>query len=95
MHDDFFLAEKYPAITFALDKLLAAGEGVTASGTLTVRGRSQPLSFPATVTLAGDGAVVLDATVEADRSQFGLTVNPMGMPSLTSTVTIHAGFPRS
>jgi len=92
---DFFLAEKYPAITFTLDKLIPAGEGVTASGTLTVRDRSQPVSFPATVTLAGDGAVMLDATVQADRSQFGLTVNPMGMSSLNSTVTIHAVFTRS
>ena len=92
---DFFLAEKYPAITFTLDKLLPAGDGVTVSGTLTVRDRSRPLSFPAAVTLAGDGAVMLDATVEVDRSQFGLTVNPMGMSSLKSTVTIHAVFTRS
>ena len=92
---DFFLAEEYPAITFTLDKLLPAGEGVTVSGNLTVRDRSQPLSFPAAVTLAGDGAVMLDATVQVDRSQFGLTVNPMGMSSLESTVTIHAVFTRS
>jgi polyisoprenoid-binding protein YceI len=92
---DFFLAEKYPAITFTLDKLLPAGDGVTVSGTLTVRDRSRPLSFPAAVTLAGDGAVILDATVQADRSQFGLTVNPMGMSSLNSAVTIHAVFTRS
>jgi polyisoprenoid-binding protein YceI len=92
---DFFLAEKYPVITFTADKLLPAGDGVTVSGTLTVRDRSRPLSFPATVTLAGDGAVMLDATVQVDRSQFGLTWNQMGMSSLTSTVTIHAVFTRS
>ena len=92
---DFFLAEKYPAITFTLDKLVPAGDGVTASGTLTVRDRSQPLSFPATVTLADEGAVMLDATVQADRSEFGLTWNQMGMSSLNSTVTIHAVFTRS
>jgi polyisoprenoid-binding protein YceI len=92
---DFFLAEKYPAITFTLDKLVPAGEGVTVSGNLTVRDRSQPLSFPATVTPAGDGAVMLDATVQADRSEFGLTVNPMGMSSMTSTLTIHAVFTKS
>ena len=92
---DFFLAEKYPAITFTLDKLLPAGEGVAVSGNLTVRDRSRPLSFPAAVTLAGDGEVMLDATVQVDRSQFGLTVNPMGMSSLESTVTIHAVLTRS
>ena len=30
-----------------------------------------------------------------DTAFLGLTVNPMGMSSLTSTVTIHAGFTRS
>jgi polyisoprenoid-binding protein YceI len=68
---------------------------VTVSGTLTVRDRSRPLSFPAAVTLAADGTVILDATVQADRSQFGLTVNPMGMSFLNSAVTIHAVFTRS
>jgi polyisoprenoid-binding protein YceI len=92
---DFFLAEKYPAITFTLDELVPAGEGVTVSGTLTVRDRSQPISFPATVTLAGDGEVMLDATVQVDRSEFGLTENQLGMSSMKSTVTIEAVFGRS
>jgi polyisoprenoid-binding protein YceI len=60
-----------------------------------VRDRSQPVSFPATVTLAGDGEVMLDATVQVDRSEFGLTENQMGMSSMKSTVTIHAVFTRS
>jgi polyisoprenoid-binding protein YceI len=92
---DFFLAETYPAITFTLDMLVTAGEGTTVSGTLTVRDRSQPISFPATVALAGDGKVLLDATVQVDRSEFGLTLNPMGMSSMKSMVTIHAVFTRS
>jgi polyisoprenoid-binding protein YceI len=92
---DFFLTEKYPVITFTLDKLVPVGEGVTVSGNLTVRNRSQPVSFPATVTLAGDGEVMLDATVQVDRSEFGLTENQMGMSSMKSTVTIHAVFTRS
>jgi polyisoprenoid-binding protein YceI len=93
--DDFFLAEKYPAITFTLDKLVPASEGVTVSGTLTVRETSRPISFPATVALAGDGEVVLDATVQVDRSEFGLTWNQMGMSSMKNTVTIHAVFTRN
>jgi polyisoprenoid-binding protein YceI len=90
--DDFFLSEKYPAITFTLDKLVPAGEGVTVSGTLTVRERSHPISFPASVALAADGEVVLDATVQVDRSDFGLTWNQMGMASMKNTVTLHAVF---
>ena len=92
---DFFLTEKYPAITFALDKLVPADEGVTVSGVLTVREASRPISFPATVTLTGDDEVTLDATVQIDRSDFGLSFNQMGMLSMKNTVTIHAVFTKS
>jgi polyisoprenoid-binding protein YceI len=91
---DFFLSEKFPAITFTLDKLVPAGAGVTVSGALTVRDQSRPMSFPATVALA-DGEVTLDATVQVDRSDFGLTTNQLGMMSMHSTVTIHAVFTKN
>src|SRR5579859_2142153 len=42
--DDFFLSEKYPQITFTLDKIVPAGDGVTVSGSLTVRDQSRPIS---------------------------------------------------
>jgi polyisoprenoid-binding protein YceI len=93
--DDFFLSEKYPTITFTLEKLVPASEGVTVSGTLTVRERSRSISFPATVTLAGDGEVVLDAAVQVDRSEFALTWNQMGAASMKNTVTIHAVFTKN
>jgi polyisoprenoid-binding protein YceI len=92
---DFFLAEKYPAITFSVGTLVPASEGVTISGTLTVRDRSHPISFPATVAQAGDSEVALDATVQVDRSEFGLTWNRMGMTSMNNTITIHAVFTKS
>jgi polyisoprenoid-binding protein YceI len=92
---DFFLSEKYPAITFNVGSIVPAGEGVTVSGTLTVRDSSRPISFPATVALAGDDEVVLDATVQVDRSEFGLTWNKMGMVSMNNTITVHAVLIRS
>ena len=92
---DFFLAEEYPEITFTLDKIAPAGDGVTVSGTLTVRDQTRPISFPAAVSLAGDGEVALDATVEVDRSEFGVSFNQMGAMAMKSTVTIHAVFTRS
>jgi polyisoprenoid-binding protein YceI len=92
---DFFLTEQYPAITFSIGAIVPADQGATVSGTLTVRDVSRPLSFPATVAVADGGEVVLDATVPADRSQFGLTWNQMGMASMHSTITIHAVFTRS
>jgi polyisoprenoid-binding protein YceI len=92
---DFFLSEKYPAITFSVGTIVPDGEGVTVSGTLTVRDSSRPISFPATVALTGDNEVVLDATVQVDRSEFGLTWNKMGMVSMNNAVTIHAVLTRS
>jgi polyisoprenoid-binding protein YceI len=89
---DFFDAENYPAITFNLEKLEPAGEGVTVTGRLTVRDYSGPLSFPATVSVTGDGEAVLDATVLIDRSQFGVTINKLGMLSMKNTVVVHAVF---
>lgn len=93
--DDFFLSEKYPAITFSLEQATLAAGGATVSGTLTVRDRSRPISFPVTATLNGDGTAALDATVQVDRSDFGLTWNQLGMASMKNTVTIHAVFTRS
>ena len=92
---DFFLSEKYPAITFRLDGITPGADGVTVSGTLTVRETTRPASFPATVTIAGDGEVTLDATMTVDRTEFGLTWNQIGMVAKDSTVTVHAVFTRS
>ncbi len=68
---------------------------MTVSGALTVRETTRPVSFPATVTIAGDGEVTLDATTTVDRSEFGLTWNQLGMVAKKTTVTVHAVFTRS
>jgi polyisoprenoid-binding protein YceI len=60
--EDFFHAEKYSAITFTLDKLTPAADGLTVEGTLTVREASRPIAFPATALLARTWA---DASVRA------------------------------
>jgi polyisoprenoid-binding protein YceI len=92
---DFFHAEKYPEITFTVDKLAPAADGLTVEGTLTVREVSRPITFPATATLAADGEIALDATVHVDRSHHGLTWNQLGMSSMHNTITIHAVFTKA
>jgi polyisoprenoid-binding protein YceI len=69
-----------------------SGEGVTLSGTVTVRGQTRPISLPATVTASGPEEIVLDAQVEVDRSHFGLTWNRLGMASMNNTITVHMVF---
>lgn len=92
---DFFLSEKYPAITFTLASLTPADEGASISGTLTVREQSRPVTFPASASRLDGNAIALDATLQVDRSEFGLNWNQMGMASMKNTITIHAVFTKS
>jgi polyisoprenoid-binding protein YceI len=93
--NDFFLSEKYPTITFSLSSLTPGDEGAAISGTLTIREQSRPITFPAGVGRLDDGAIALDATLQIDRSEFGLTWNRIGMAAMTNTIIIHAVFTKS
>jgi polyisoprenoid-binding protein YceI len=91
---DFFDSGNYPDITFTAEAIRPSGQGVAATGALTVRGRTRPLSFDAAASIRGDGEVWLDAEVIINRADFGLTWNLMGMASMNNTLTIHAAFTR-
>jgi len=91
---DFFESDNYPDITFTADRIQVSGPGVTATGALTVHGRTRPLSFDAVATVPGDGGIWLDAKVRVNRADFGLTWNQLGAVSLISDLTIHAVFIR-
>jgi polyisoprenoid-binding protein YceI len=91
---DFFDSSNYPDITFTADGIRPSGQGAAVTGALTVRGRTRLLSFDATVSVRGDGEVLLDAEVHINRADFGLTWNQMGMASMNNTLTILAVFTR-
>jgi polyisoprenoid-binding protein YceI len=91
---DFFDSGNYPDITFAADDIRPAGAGAAVTGALTVRGQTQPLSVHAAVSVQGDCEVLLDASVQINRADFGLTWNVMGLAAVISTLTIHAAFIR-
>jgi polyisoprenoid-binding protein YceI len=82
----------HPDITYTVDGMQPASGGVRVTGSLTVRGRTRPLSFDATVSAAGE--VQLDAEVPVNRADFGLTYSPLRMASLNNTITVHAVFTR-
>jgi polyisoprenoid-binding protein YceI len=90
---DFFDAANYPDITFSVEAISPAADGVTVAGGLTVRGTTRPVSFGAVVS-GDDSAVTLDAEVPVDRADYGLTFNQLGMMSMKSSITIHAVFTR-
>lgn len=78
---DFFDVERHPAITFKSSKVFPKGDGrYLASGDLTIRGLTLPVSFE--IELLGvmdsvNGGTVLGASATAtiDRTAFGLTWN--------------------
>jgi len=83
----------HPAITCTVDSMQPASGGVRVTGSLTVRGRTRPLTFDAKASAAA-GEVQLDAEVPVNRADFGLTYSPMRMASLNNTITVHAVFTR-
>lgn len=91
---DFLQASQYPDITFTVDRITPAGPDVTVRGSLTVRGTTRPLSFPAAVSSLDGDELQLDAEVTVNRGDFGLTWNQMGMASMDNTLAIHAVFTR-
>jgi polyisoprenoid-binding protein YceI len=91
---DFFDSASYPDITFTADGIRPSGQGVAVTGTLTVHGRTRPLSFDAAVSVHSNGEIWLDAEIHINRADFGLTWNQRGMASMTNTLTIHAVFTR-
>jgi polyisoprenoid-binding protein YceI len=91
---DFFDTANHPAITFTADGIQPSGHGVTVTGSLTVRGRTRPMSFDAVASVRSDGEVWLDAEVGVNRADFGLTWNRLGLISMANDLTIHAVFTR-
>jgi len=91
---DFFDTGTYPQITFRVDRLTPSSQGVTVTGALTVRDRTRPVSLDAKASVV-DGEVWLDAEIQVDRSDFGLTWNQMGMASMHNTITVHAVFTKN
>ena len=88
-----FDTASHPDITYTVDSMQPANGGVRVTGSLTVRGRTRPLSFAATVSAAA-GEALLDAEVPVNRADFGLTYSPLRMASLDNTITVHAVFTR-
>ena len=90
---DFFDVATHPDFSFAVDGVRPVDGGVQVTGSLTVRGRTRPLSFDAKVSAAA-GEVRLDAEIPVNRADFGLTYSPLRMASLNNTITVHAVFTR-
>jgi polyisoprenoid-binding protein YceI len=91
---DFFDVANYPDFTFAAEQVTPSGEGVTVTGTLTVRGRTRPASFAARVSVRDGAQVEVDGELQVNRTDFGLNWNQLGMSSVHNTIAARAVFTR-
>ena len=95
---DFFDIENTPDITFAADEIrlsgTGTGTGAVVTGTLTVRGRTRPLSVDITASAHGDEEIWLDSETPVNRNDFDVTWNWLGMVPAINTIVIHAVFIR-
>jgi polyisoprenoid-binding protein YceI len=90
---DFFDIAHHPDVTFVADGVTPANGGARIAGRLTVRGRTRPVSFDATVSSV-EGEVWLDGEIQVNRADFGLTWNRMGVAPMDNTIVVHAVFTR-
>ena len=72
--DDFFGVDKYPTTTFVITSIKplkgdAAGNNATITGNLTIKGKTNPVSFPAKVGVK-NGVAAATGTASIDRSKY-------------------------
>ncbi|WP_199136776.1 YceI family protein [Pedobacter sp. ASV12] len=71
--DDFFGAAKFPAANFVIKKVEGNGANVNVTGDLTIKGITQSITFPATITWNADKTVTATADkITIDRTKFGI-----------------------
>jgi polyisoprenoid-binding protein YceI len=90
---DFFDVANHPDFTFTAESVTPTDGGVRVAGTLTVRDRTNPAAFDATVATA-DGGLALDGELKVNRADYGLTWNFIGIAAMESTIAVHAVFTR-
>jgi polyisoprenoid-binding protein YceI len=70
--EDFFSVEKFPAATFVTTGISAKGnDNYEVTGNLTIKGISNPITFPATVTVAGN-KLTAKAAITVDRTKYDI-----------------------
>jgi len=71
--EDFFGVEKFPAANFVVKKVEGNGSNVNVTGDLTIKGVTNSVTFPATLTWNADKTVSAIADkIEIDRTKYGI-----------------------
>lgn len=71
--DDFFSVEKNPVSKFVITKIVNTGaDRVNITGDLTIKGITQPITFPATVKKQGDAVAAVAKNVKVNRLKYDI-----------------------
>ncbi|ASZ09951.1 YceI family protein [Chitinophaga pendula] len=70
--DDFFAVEKYPSAAFVTTSITpGSGNSYDVKGKLTIKGITQDISFPATITV-DNNQLVAKANIKVDRTKYDI-----------------------
>nr|WP_295865591.1 YceI family protein [uncultured Chitinophaga sp.] len=70
--EDFFGVEKHPSANFVITQVTPKGSGkYDITGNLTIKGITHPITFPATVTVAGK-QISAKADIKVDRTKYNI-----------------------
>lgn len=91
---DFFNVKQFPKITFESTKVEKKGDGIMITGKLTIKGKTQEVSFP--MKKVGEGKdpwgnyrTGYEGTVTIDRMKYGVDYMPDGLSSdVTLTLAV-------
>lgn len=67
--DDFFSVVKYPTSELEITKVEGTGTNLTVTGNLSIKGKTNPVTFPVTVSKTGKDNVY-KGTITVDRSKY-------------------------
>jgi len=69
---DFFNVTKYPTAKFELTGVAGESGNITVSGNLTIKDKTNPVSFPATISFPEDKIFLKSETFTIDRTKWGV-----------------------
>ena len=94
---DFFDVANHPTVVFSIGAVHPLGDAeVRVTGDLRAAGRTQSITFDASVSDATQEHFTVDGQVSVDRrAGFGMNWSPLGMASSTAVLVVHAQFAKS
>ncbi|PCJ71443.1 MAG: polyisoprenoid-binding protein [Rhodobiaceae bacterium] len=84
---DWFDVAAHPTASFVAANIQTTEEGYVANGTLTLKGTTQDVALPFSLSIEGDAAHVMGA-LTIDRNDYGVGTGALS-PMVGSDVTIH------